>query len=130
GAGVVRPARRVTGRQVVHRRQCVAVSAAVHGRTDPRDLVEHVILLVVTGQDDRDVRRRFHGRSSPVSRPGLRPARIPPLRPATGLTPYRSPLHALSRGGEPDVDGEGPGGVRGGGQGAVVLVGAEVEGTV
>jgi hypothetical protein len=47
------------GRRVVDHEQLVAEPARVHRRADPLDLEHDVILLVVAGQDDRDVRGRL-----------------------------------------------------------------------
>ena len=46
---------RVVGRLVVDDEELVGVPAGVHGGGDPVDLLHHVVLLVVAGQDDRHV---------------------------------------------------------------------------
>ncbi len=52
------PREGLIGRLVIDRQQLVGVAAGVERDTDPGDLLEHVVLLVVTGQDDGHIRTR------------------------------------------------------------------------
>ena len=58
GCGLVQAVEGLVGGGVVEGEELVVVSAGVHGRADPRHLGGDVVLLVVAGQDDRDIRSR------------------------------------------------------------------------
>jgi hypothetical protein len=66
GGGLVQAGQGAVGGGVVEGQELVGVSAAVHGLADPGYLGDDVVLLVVAGQDDRDIRmlrgRNAHGR--------------------------------------------------------------------
>ncbi len=49
---------RLVGRLVVDRQQLVGVAARVERDADPGDLLQHVVLLVITRQDDSHIRTR------------------------------------------------------------------------
>ena len=56
GRGLVQAGERLVGGRVIVGQELVGVAAGIHGRADPRHLGRDVVLLVVAGQDDRDVR--------------------------------------------------------------------------
>ena len=58
GRRLLQPGEGPVGRAVVDGQQLVGLAAGVHRLADALDLVDHVVLLVVAGQDDRDVHRR------------------------------------------------------------------------
>src|SRR5690606_29440684 len=81
----------VVGGGVVEGQQFVGVPAGVHRRTDPFDLGDHVVLLVVAGKHDRDA-----GGGGPGTRGGLTHGafRIPGPPHGRGMTAiHMSPLN-------------------------------------
>src|SRR5690606_7304934 len=99
GRRLLQPGEGPVGGAVVDGQQLVGLAAGVHRLADALDLVDDVVLLVVAGQDDRDVhrRRRRIGRLA-LGRGAGRGRRVGGARRGRGLVRRRAGRRGLGGG--------------------------------